>query len=509
MAIGAMFVGTMSSRAATDAGGQRLHAPVVFFPPAVPASGEIIEDHAQPTLGRMSLRAPVELADYVNESFYPALSTRLLAGSLGSKLTARLDAYHATRGTLIYELADQLVALHNADDETREMELRAFAAQQSPRIAALESEAEELRRALVEGGVLQRSVDWSRRRDWTMGVTRFKGEQAEKEAHFQVVRAAAFYQDGLVPEQRGLLLEVAAELQIRARAARPVPAPRSGDPAAMFFSPALSRLRLPKNITPVLVEKISRYNREKRTLKDELRDAVFEHDKRSRTERTAAFEALADQQWPRFAELEKLAEEIRIGLAALPAARLAAPPHIPPGLMRRIEDYQRDRKKFVEEFAQTLQVASSLVRPPRVDFKLSEDARVQMARKLAADRAALRAKVADAFQEATRERFQAMRERYDAIQADLALVAVGQSDPETGRPFNAETLLRGYFNAVEKFETFGREEVIYRGYRTAMLMPGLSREQRRLLFGAAIVGLAQPLPFGETFPTEAQPVPRS
>jgi hypothetical protein len=62
---------------------------------------------------------------------------------------------------------------------------------------------------------------------------------------------------------------------------------------------------------------------------------------------------------------------------------------------------------------------------------------------------------------------------------------------------------------MERFDTFGRDEVIYRGYRMAMLMPGLSPEQRRLLFGAALVGLAQPLPHGEYLPTGPQPVPQS
>ena len=33
-----------------------------------------------------------------------------------------------------------------------------------------------------------------------------------------------------------------------------------------------------------------------------------------------------------------------------------------------------------------------------------------------------------------------------------------------------------------------------------MLQPGLSPEQRRLLFGYALGGLAQPLPFGEFMP---------
>jgi hypothetical protein len=177
--------------------------------------------------------------------------------------------------------------------------------------------------------------------------------------------------------------------------------------------------------------------------------------------------------------------------------------------MTRIDEYNRDRQRFLDEFEQTMRAATSLVRPPRMDSKMSEDERVQLARKLAAERAEMRAKVAKGFEEASRERFEGMRIRYEAIQADLTLIATAQFDPETGRPLTAETLLRNYGSAIERFDTFGREEVIYRGYRTAMLTPGLSAGQRRLLFGAALVGLAQPLPPGESPPTEAQPVPQS
>jgi hypothetical protein len=178
-------------------------------------------------------------------------------------------------------------------------------------------------------------------------------------------------------------------------------------------------------------------------------------------------------------------------------------------LLARIEDDHRDRRQFIDEFNQTMRTAANLVPIPRVSSREPEDVRIQLARKLAEDRTAMRIRVARSFQEATAERFETMRVRFEAIQADLNLVAAGQFDPETGRPLTAETLLRGYSMAMERFDTFGREEVIYRGYRTAMLMPGLSAGQRRLLFGAASVGLAQPLPYGEYFPRETQPVPQS
>ena len=507
--VACVCAGTLRAAEYDGAGQLPYSPPAVWFPPDVPVSGEAITDNARPTRRNYRLKPPSGLADFVNESFYPPLSSRLYARSLRGPFAARLDEYRARRGALLNELADQIVALHGADDQTRLIELRTFATQQTPRIMALEREAEELRRSLIEGGVLQLNVDWNRRRKWRIGTTRFNGEYAEKDAHFQVVRAAAYYQDGLTPEQRGLLLESASELQSRARAARPVPTPRKGDPAAMFFSPSLARMRVPRNASPELIALIGRFNREKTALKQELLDVVLANDHRPADERTTVFSNLADAQWPRLIELEKLAEEIRLLLAETPTVALSAPPHIPPGLMARIQEYNHDRGKFIQEFEQTMRTASSMVPVPRIDPKMPEDARVQHARKLAEDRAALRARVAQKFQEDTRERFEAMRVRFDAIQSDLALVAAGQFDPETGRPLTPETLLRNYTSAMERFDTFGREEVIYRGYRTAMRMPGLSPEQRRLLFGAALVGLAQPLPYGEYLPSDAQPVPQS
>jgi hypothetical protein len=482
---------------------------VIWFPPDVPVFGDRIADVAAGGFRRRVPDAPQGLAAFVNEKFYPPLSTRLQNGRLSARMQERLDAFQSLRGSLINDLADQLVALQGADDETRAVELKAFADLQAPKIAELEREADEIRKALVEGHLLQNSVDWSRRRKWFIGETKFRGEHFEKEAQFQVVRAAAYYQDGLTPEQRGLLLEEAWDLQQRARAARPIPTPRRGDPAAMYFSPETARMRLPKNAPSELLAKIGRYNQEKNALKRELREAVFEHDRTPRDERAAIFAALADNQWTRFGEVEKLAEEIRIELAAMPRRTLAAAPHIPSTLMERIEDYNRDRRRYLDEYEQTMRAANSLIRPPRIDSKMSEDERVQLARKLAADRAEMRAKVTKGFEEATRERFEAMKLRYETIRTDLTMIAAAQFDPETGRPLTADTLLQSYSRAIERFDTFGREEVIYRGYRMAMLMPGLSPGQRRLLFGAALVGLAQPLPPGESPPTEAQPVPQS
>lgn len=50
---------------------------------------------------------------------------------------------------------------------------------------------------------------------------------------------------------------------------------------------------------------------------------------------------------------------------------------------------------------------------------------------------------------------------------------------------------------MPRLDAIGREVAIYERYKLAMLQPGLSPGQRRLLFRAAHAGLAQGLPVGE------------
>ena len=100
-----------------------------------------------------------------------------------------------------------------------------------------------------------------------------------------------------------------------------------------------------------------------------------------------------------------------------------------------------------------------------------------------------------------------MELRYKAIRQGLTTVAEKQADRKTGRPLNADTLLGKYSVSMEEFNTFGRESVIYSHYRMAMFQRGLTPEQRRLLFGYALTGLAQPLPYGELMPRKSATKP--
>jgi hypothetical protein len=260
---------------------------------------------------------------------------------------------------------------------------------------------------------------------------------------------------------------------------------------------------------PELVDRIGRYNRDKTRLKQELYEIVVQLDREPADVRRKAFAALTDRQHPRLRELEELAEEIRHGLAAVPRPVLRAAPHVPPELLRRIAVYRDERALIFGDMYQAMMDAAGRVRPDRDPRELSFEERQQMHRRLAEERLAARNRAAEEFQSAARDRIEALRARYDAVMADLAVVATGQFDAETGKPHTGETLLRSYSLAMERFEVHGREEVIYRGYRIAMLEPGLSAEQRRLLLGAALVSMAQPLPAGEPIPEGSLLLPRS
>lgn len=507
-----VVAGAIGVRAQSDA--PRDSVPTVaavFFPPTSPIYGAAIaERHA--TAARLlqgrRLVAPDGLADFVCDPFYPALSTRLFLLDLNAKLEARLHGYRARRLEQVNALLNQFVALHDLPEEVQEQQLREFARAQTPLLVALETEADQLQEDLIADGIRNR-VNWDARRRWRLGSIKSGANGADAEAEFQVVRATAFYQKGLAPQQRGLLRELAIDLESVARKARGLPV-RRGDSDAMFFSPETARFRLPPELPPALRERIGLYNGQKAELKRELRETVAASEKMKATERTQAFEALADKQWPQLGELEKLADEIRTLLAArFAVAAPAPPPWIPPGFLATIRAYNEDRDDYFADLRGEIERAVSAI--PQPDTSGSPDERVQRQREYVVKVAEARRQSTMEFQERNADRFAALEQRHNAIRSGLTTIAEKQTDRKTGRPLNADTLLRQYAASMEEFDTFGRAAVIYTNYRIAMLQPGLSPEQRRLLFGYALIGLAQPLPHGELMPQRnaTRPYPSS
>ena len=472
--------------------------PLVFFPPAMPAYGAPFSTSAprvSPT--RQFRTAPEKLADFVGDYFYSALGTRLVLG-LDNSLAQSLDAYAEKRRALVNELLDELAVLSTADLAAREKALQALAARQTPLIVALEGDAEELRRRLIGGGLFGRSVDWSAKRSWRIGKTKF-GAGSDKIAEYEVVRAAAYYQHGLSVQQRGLLAEAALELDSRLRSARARQPAARDDPAIVFFSPETSRWRFPSDLPPELTTLLARYHGLKARLKRELVDAVLAHDTSSASRRNEAFAAFAEEQHPWLQELENLAEQIRRALTTLPPPPAPPMPPIPPSLRERILAYDRERaeliakrKKRIEEANEAFYASlfsAEMIRETREQTKQRMQQRADAARKAGAD-----------FDAEHREQTENLQRRYQQIRSDLAAIASVTTDSSTGQPIDSQELVNALNNTLRWFDQLGREEVIYANYKLAMLQPGLSPEQRRLLLGAARVALAQPLPPGESFP---------
>ena len=492
--------------------GRTPYASIAFFPPIVPVYGAALSNESSiRSVNGQIVNAPGRLADYVNEDFYPALGGRLVAGELDPKLDRRLEAYRATRTDLVNRLLEQIEATRSQSTEGREHNLQALAQIQAPALVALESEAEQLRCELL-GSEPGSKLSWNEHRNWRLGVTSFPTPFVALAAEFQVMRATAFYEKGLSSEQRGLLHELATELAEKINS----PTRPDSDPmVGMYFSPAPARVRFPGNLPRELTEKIGAYNRERIALQTELRDTVRDLEQTaSPTKRRAAFEALADRQHARFATQEILAEEIRRGLAALPEAPPAATamPHLPAGLAERIDAYRREKLALNTELNRRLVLTRS-----RFSARASAQTRSAITpteRLLLAQTTADPSIVGQALAQTNAEfktektaRYEALQHSGEAIRRDLVSFAHHQTDPATGQPLDPDALMRTFHAAAERFDRLGREEGIYRTYRIATLQPGLSPAQRRLLFGAALIELVQPLPSGEPVPDSEQLYP--
>ena len=477
----------------------------VCFPPTAPTFGAPIANR-QSGLSVNGVRyvTPDVLADFANENFYPALSIRLFDNYLSPQHLARLRTYQAARTTLINELKAQLSLTAAADPATRERELHAFAVVQTPRIVALEKEAEQLRDDLVNGSWFQLTVNWNKMRDWTLGTLPTRDPSLVADAEFQVIRAAVYFQRGLSVEQRGLLREVAMaqgdQLRSTAWDLRPASA-GTNDSHTLFFSPETSRLNVPLKLPPALSDKIGIYYHDKVELSNELRDAVVAQDQNFAVTRTKNFEALAIRQAPRLTALAELAEEIRRGLAALPPPPPpAAPPDLSPELIARINALRHDMRALADERSAFLLHATVVP----FKFDLSQPP-MELGGQLDTLRIAAINRTDDEFRQEAAGRYAELKQRAAAIRESLIAETDGHIDPSTGKPMDATTLVRTFEAAQKQFDQLGREEATYGDYQIAMLQPGLSPEQRRLLFGAELVALAQPLPAPQRISPQFRP----
>lgn len=463
----------------------------IFFPPSTPPYGRLVSRLSSTSTGQAFAPAQ-ELAYFVSESFYPALSTRLARNDLPDKLRQRLNAYREARDALLADLQVELTRLRGATPAERHSVLATLAEKQTPRLAELEAEAERLRVELIKG-----EYDWSALREWRLGERNIRGDSpAEIGA---VLRAYAFYQPGLSPEQRRLLREIFIEILSGAEDA----ATASTQQPYLFFSPTLTRVMLPADLPNDLAAKIARFETIKSGLKKDLFDLVQAQDRATfGFTRTNAIKSLAAKQGDGIIELEKLADEIRVGLVSLPAMtleELKSP--LPPGLTQRtmeavqartaLQKSSREKidaiiatlpENFPVAFGTTLDQTGVKVRLiPRGGRVSQNDPRIT----------GTVTRINEVGEE-HRQQSEALNREIEALRGDVGRALGANATPQA---------INEALDGVIRHNVRRENEDGYRDYRLAVLEPGLSPEQRRLLLGGALRKLDLPLPVGELQPT--------
>lgn len=435
----------------------------IFFPAPIPVLGA--EMPAAP-----AVRDPLwnEFSPFANEAFFAPLSTRLAQGNLNRRQRQRLEAYKATRASLLTELQ---TALANAADPTaRRRTLQELAVTQESRLAELATTADELRRELYQRSLLGSNGDWNALRNWRLTDAGGRRSAQERLAdEFSVLRAAIYYQEGLSPTQRQLLREIVIELG-ETLSERPSTAPvdQFEPEQIVFFLPHGSRFHLPANLGADTAAELAAFTTEKTALKRELREALFTLDRESPGKRERALQELAARQETRFAGLEKAAEKLREKLDTLPdPLRPDARAGLPPALAERIQVYLQDKANLQRAAQKQAQGAASPVAPRNKSARTPEPG----------SREALAQ-----FEDANRTRLSALATEARAIREEVARVTSAQAGG-TGKSVDA---LLADFMAAFKHQQL---QTLYRDYRAATFTPGLSPRQRQLLFDAALAGL--------------------
>ena len=469
----------------------------IFFPPSPPPLGRALPRGATPT-GRLA--APPELAAHVNEPYYPQLGTRLATNTLPPKLRTQLDEYLGRKRALQAELRAELERVRPFDPAEREVALAAFARRQAAPLAALEATAEQLRRDLTAG-----EQTWGALREWHLGDRERRGFSPVEIA--QVMRAYAYYQNGLLPGQRRLLREISLELL----AAGDNPDKAAANQPFLFFPPEPARVLLPDDIPAAVAAKLAVFQTRKSALKKQLYDAVSAHDgRRFAFLRTNPLKSLAESQAPVFSELEAIAEEIRRGLAVMPdAAPVVERTPLPPVLQHRVAALLRDAGAAQQETVAAVEAILAGARdlPLQATYRFEADGLKFLVVPSRAGRGGGPPPGSEVVGQIA-----AVRDRIGAVAADYGrrlTALLSERDAlrsEISRTLNLaqDAAIDRAFNTAVRVATARETVDAYREYRTAMFQPGLSPEQRRLLFDSVIERLELPLPRGEL-----QPVARS
>ncbi len=424
----------------------------VFVPPAPPVLGAPLP--AAPDRNSDDpAAAPAELLPYIGDLFYSSLARHLAEETLSPEQDEMLKSYRAAKTALQTELLARLYTVRDVDARTRLRQLEVFSRGQSPRIRDMEALGEKVARSLCPTGL--DDVPYPPCADGSL------------RCQLLLLREAATCLGGLSADQRRLIRELEIELEQGST-------PPGANKGAIFFSPHSARFQPPADLSAEGAAMLAAYTEEKNALKNELRAAL--NPSHAPHARKAALAALADAQPARLLSLEARAESIRLALASHVSSPLGVPRvRLPASLQEKIDAYRREKAALQRLLLARVQQATAEANATKSMPATDTQDRVQ--------RAIAR------FTEEHAERYDALNKNREAIRTELARLGERPSD---GQPGGTAELTENFSRAVEEIERWRQ----YRYYQTALLEPGLSPEQRRLLLDVGLESLSLSLPPG-------------
>lgn len=427
--------------------------------------------------------AAAHLRSYVAEPFFAPLSAFWQDGTLSKRRSGMLERYDALKGQVVKNLSDEIGSIQAAKPTERRERLEAFAQRQAAEVAQVEELAEAIRQDLFRKTLVDDGVDWEGTRNWHLGDPNRKSVERDQ---FEVLQAAAAFAQELSLAQRELLQEAAMELVDHARAAA-APADAAKPVTFFYFTPSTSRIRMPLEMPDALRQHVDTYRELKDGLKEELRATVFGNDKSDKRVRTAAFSELREAQSARLVRLQSLAEEIRVGLVGCVYPDEPPTSLIPPSLAPQIAEYLKAKVEAQRAFVAKLAEVRAAVPQGQAEI-VPYDRGYQIQVSVSGSLVGAGMSVLNSLPEF----HEAQARRYAELLAQKkALVRALNESP--GHPLetagrSVDALLQEFAVAQAQRETWNK----YWMYRQAVLEPGLSDGQRRLLYRSAVESLVGP-----------------
>ncbi len=428
----------------------------LFLPPVAPALGAAILRSASPSASSSFDSAPPELRPYLRDPFYVALSAQLKRREIGTDLAYTLETYLTTKAALQTELRARLDLVRELSPPARTAELRRFAAEQTPRIVELERSAEALRVSIAHRSAAHRElVRWRVDSMAPTGSSANPPDYDVREFAVQTALMVATFADGLNADQRRWLQEVADEIR------SPIRTPSTWD-----FSPEGSRISLAASdhASPQLQQSLRDYTLLHDQLLANVRHTLASQDRFE----AALWQAAAPAQARLAAELEGKAEAIRELLVLVKdPALLPQAPTVPAALEPQLAHYRAAKTALQQQVLQRVEAAKQ--------GGPAELATIRM-----------RQAVADFTAEHQLDYADLDRSRQQLLDQLSALAAATPGS----RPSSPDALASTFNQSLADLKSFWE----YRDYQNAVVQPGLSPEQRRLLFESALIKLDLPLP---------------